>query len=267
MGTAEFFDNVYEAAGIGSNDERSATLFAKARAFLKKYDVGPNAVVLEVGAGHGELRHVHPNWHGLEFSQVAIQQGNVRLGGSERLTQGDATRLAWADASVDALFSFSTFEHIPEIEKAIQEIMRVLRPGAAALLAPSWNCRPWTVRKLQQRPYAELGLREKVGKALIPLRENLLFRLLLALPGRLKREALLLRGRPLRLDYRALAPQWDLLTRYPRISDDDAFVSIDAHAAMTYVVSRGFAVPSHPSALKRLLCRGEPIVIVKPFRI
>ncbi len=266
MDAARFYENMYTHTNysVGIGDDRTEALKNMATACMRQYQIGDSAVVLEVGAGHGDLRRIHPNWHGVEYSEAAISQGNAKHGASATYKQGDATRLEWADNIVDFLYTFATLEHVPEIEKALQEIMRVLRPGGVALVAPAWNCRPWTVQKLQQRPYDELGLFEKVGKALIPLRENLIFRSLLSLPGRIYRECLMRAKVTVPLQYRAMTPRWDLMDKYPHIADDDAFVSMDAHAAMAYFLARGFAVPSHGSLLRRLACRGEPIVVVKP---
>lgn len=268
MDTQRFYANMYSqtsyASGIGKT--RTEQLSHTAKAFFQKYDIGPKAVVLEIGAGHGNLRNVHPNWHGVEYSEVAIKQGLKAHGKTLRLKQGDATKLAWKNASVDALYTFATLEHVPQIEKAFREIKRILKPGGVALLAPAWNCRPWTVQKLQQRPYSELTLKEKLGKLLIPFREFILFRLLCSLPNRFWREYLLFSGYKIGLAYKPLTPRWDLMEKYPHIADDDAFISMDAHAAIAYFLSRGWKVPSHNGFFKRLFCRGEPIVVMKPSR-
>jgi hypothetical protein len=66
------------------------------------------------------------------------------------------------------------------------------------------------------------------------------------------------------LDYKPLQPDFKLWEKYPHISDDDAFVSMDAHAAITYFSSRGWKIISHPSFINRLFCRGDEVVIQKP---
>jgi hypothetical protein len=47
-------------------------------------------------------------------------------------------------------------------------------------------------------------------------------------------------------------------------TDCDAFSSMDAHAAVSYFRSRGWQVLSHPTMVKRLLIRHEPVVVRKP---
>ena len=78
------------------------------------------------------------------------------------------------------------------------------------------------------------------------------------------REVRLLKGKPIEIDYLALKPRIDLWDKYPHISDDDAFISMDSHSAIIYFKSRGYLIKSHKNFLKRVLCRGEAVVIQKP---
>jgi len=137
----------------------------------------------------------------------------------------------------------------------------VLKRGGVAVLAPAWNCRSWTVKKLQQRPYRELGLSDRIGKFLIPIRENLLVRMLQAAPRRILREVRMVFGQQIQLEYKRLLPDFSLWDRYPHIADDDAFAAIDAHAALCYFCARGWISISHPGKARRLFCRGEEIVL------
>jgi len=248
-------------AGGGEAHPEQAALM---RHCLDRYAIGPGAAVLEIGCGLARLNDIHPGWRGIEFSVTAISLAKRRYGENLAIVEGDARELPVVSSSIDALFSFAALEHVPEVERAFGEIERVLKPGGVAVLLPAWNCRPWTVKKLQQRPYSELSLSEKLGKALIPLRDHIVFRLLGSLPARLRRELRLLMRGPIVLDYRALSPDFSLWERYEHISDDDAFISIDAHAAIIYFVSRGWSCPSHPTFGARFGCRGGEVIIVKP---
>lgn len=263
-GRLEFYDRAYGELEYGGTDESFAQrtreqLDILAKAFDDAGITGESRV-LEVGCGIGYLRNCHPNWQGVEYSSVAVAQAKERYGPRVPIAQGDATHLEFPDKSFDFAFSFATLEHIPAIERALQEIARVTK--RAMLLWPAWNCRPWTVKKLEIRPYGELGLFDKAEKALIPLRNSLPWRATLALPSRLKREALIAAGmRNLPLDYRRLTPDFSLNDRFPHISDDDASVSIDAHAVLAYFVSRDWVALSHRSTLRRLTCRAEPVLL------
>ncbi len=48
----------------------------------------------------------------------------------------DACDLAFADKSIDYIFSRAVFEHIDNVEKACQEMYRVLKPGGIANIRP-----------------------------------------------------------------------------------------------------------------------------------
>jgi SAM-dependent methyltransferase len=232
---------------------------------LAHFRIPDDATVVEVGCGLGHLHVCHPNWRGFEYSDQAVKLGKARYGEKHNLSEGDARALPLESDSVDFLASFDALEHIPDVEKAFAEICRIIKPGGVGFLMPAWNCRSWAVKKLGVRPYSELSLSEKIGKFLIPLRDNLYFRLLCGLPARLGREIRLLFGaKDIALEYRKLSPDFSLWTRYDHAADDDAFASIDAHAALAYFVSRGWKTPSHPTAWKRFSCRGEAILVQKP---
>jgi SAM-dependent methyltransferase len=46
----------------------------------------------------------------------------------------DATRLCFADESFDVVFTFATFEHLPDPESTFAEIARVLKKGGVACI-------------------------------------------------------------------------------------------------------------------------------------
>jgi SAM-dependent methyltransferase len=48
--------------------------------------------------------------------------------------QGDATSLAFPDGAFDVVYSFGVLHHIPEVERAVAEIHRVLKPGGELLV-------------------------------------------------------------------------------------------------------------------------------------
>lgn len=249
--------------GLFANElrEPQRELFSR---YLALHRIADHATVVEVGCGVGHLHVCHKNWRGFEYSGFAVQLAKERYGEDLNIAEGDARTLPLDEASVDFLASFDTLEHIPDVEKAFAEIGRVIKPNGIGFLMPAWNCRSWTVKKLQMRPYSELSLSEKIGKFLIPLRDSLGFRLVCGLPARLSREIRLLFGLETPLEYRKLKPDFSLWTRYDHTADDDAFASIDAHAALSYFVSRGWKAPSHPTFWKRFSCRGEPILVQKP---
>jgi len=278
LDTKSLYSEVYKAEGYdyggvmakakrddGLDGQAQDPKLSKVKAYIRLYGIGDGERVVEVGCGLGHLNSCHRNWEGLEYSATAVQLAKEIHGESLRIIEADARALPIETCTVDFLFSFAALEHVPDVEKAFFEIKRVLKPNGLAMLAPAWNCRPWTVKKLQQRPYSELGIIQKLEKFLIPMRNHLAYRMILVVPVRLMREILLAVGSsPMVLQYRKLEPDFSLWDRYPHISDDDAFVSIDAHAALTYFASRNWEILSHPTIVRRLICRGEEIVVRKP---
>jgi ubiquinone/menaquinone biosynthesis C-methylase UbiE len=264
------YNEVYKTSnanygGVGRDvGERFSLQLKVIKRFITALGIDNESTVLEVGCGLGRLHDCHPKWHGIEYSGTAVVEGKNQFGERLNIMEGDARNLPVQDSSVDLYFSFAALEHVPEVEKAFLEIERVVSRGGFAVLSPAWNCRPWTVKKLEQRPYGELSFAAKVGKLLIPIRNSLAYRFLWNLPSRLSREVMLFFGvKNIRLSYLALEPDFSLWTQYPHISDDDAFVSMDAHAAITYFASRGWGTISHPNFRSRFFCRGEEVVVQK----
>jgi SAM-dependent methyltransferase len=67
---------------------------------------------------------------------LALAQRRASEAAADRVTfvRGDLTALAFRDASVGAMFSWGVIIHIPEIERALDELVRVLRPGGRLAL-------------------------------------------------------------------------------------------------------------------------------------
>lgn len=134
------------------------------------------------------------------------------------------------------------------------------------MIAPAWNCRSWTVKKIEQQPWSELSCFQKVERLSIPLREHIVYRAFFALPKRLWHEFLFhFRHSEIRLQFNALKPRWDLIEKYGHVSDDDAVADIDSHSAILFFKSRGYVLESHPTFIRRLLARHEPVMVQKPL--
>jgi hypothetical protein len=130
-------------------------------------------------------------------------------------------------------------------------------------MAPAWNCRSWTVKKLHQRSYKTLNFLEKIQKLMIPLREHIWFRAISCLPGRFYDELRLLTQKPIDLRYKSLHPRWDLIEEFDHVSDDDAASDIDPHSAICFFKSRNYEIVSHPTWISRMAARHEPVIVRK----
>jgi len=212
--------------------------------------------LLELGCGLGAMAGLHPRYLGCDFSHHALATGGLH----GRAVNADMQRLPFADAAFDFVFSWAALEHVPQPELVLGECARVLRSQGVLLLAPAWNVRSWAADALPVRPYAELGLRDRLLKASIPLRNHIAWRSAAAAPRRFLREWRMLCGQQTPFDYRRLAPRFDAYT----YTDCDAFTAMDAHAALVYFASRGWRLLSHPTGLARLFCRHDVVVVQKP---
>ncbi|MPZ97918.1 MAG: methyltransferase domain-containing protein [Dehalococcoidia bacterium] len=103
-------------------------------------DFPPRAVVLDAGCGTGAyLPHLAARIPaggrlvGLDFSPAALRQAS-RLDAAA-LTLGDVQRLPLDDAAFDLIVSAHMLYHVPDIEAAIREFARVLKPrGVLAII-------------------------------------------------------------------------------------------------------------------------------------
>jgi SAM-dependent methyltransferase len=88
--------------------------------------------VLDIGCGDGQISRllaaegssvvgIDPTWN-----QLAVAR---RRGGGAAYVRAGAAELPFADASFDAAVACLVFEHIDDLESAIAEVARVVRPG------------------------------------------------------------------------------------------------------------------------------------------
>jgi ubiquinone/menaquinone biosynthesis C-methylase UbiE len=100
--------------------------------------------ILEIGAGTGEdtqgaAKLVGPTGHviGLDFSQTMVEEARQRTQGMNlpaHFVQGDVQHLSFADDTFDRCYADRTFQHLPEPEQALIEMIRVTKPGGLLLI-------------------------------------------------------------------------------------------------------------------------------------
>jgi len=91
------------------------------------------ARVLDVGCGDGQVSRLA--WKlgaelvvGVDPTHNQISVAHER-GGGPAYVRGPAAKLPFADAAFDAVVACLVFEHIDDVDEAIAEVARVLRPG------------------------------------------------------------------------------------------------------------------------------------------
>ena len=88
--------------------------------------------VLDAGAGEGQ----YASWFALHrYTGVDLGIGDAAWNYRELDAVADLCALPFADKTFDAAINIVTLEHLPEPLRALQEIARVLRPGAKLLIA------------------------------------------------------------------------------------------------------------------------------------
>lgn len=113
---------------------------------VRRLALPAGAKVLDAGCGSGTnslwLARQGFSVTGVDFSEFALGKAKEQArsdGLAERidLRVGDLTRLEFADAGFDAVFCIGVLMHIPDVEAALEELVRVLRPGGALVIAES----------------------------------------------------------------------------------------------------------------------------------
>jgi ubiquinone/menaquinone biosynthesis C-methylase UbiE len=106
---------------------------------VERYAAGKD--LLEVGCGTGLILHRTARFArsavGIDLSAGMLMKAQQR---GLRVAQASATALPIATASIDVAYSFKVLAHIPDIQGALREMARVVRPGGW-VLAEFYNAR------------------------------------------------------------------------------------------------------------------------------
>lgn len=120
-----------------------------------RFPVGPGDRVLDMGCGGG--RHAFALYRrgadvvALDRSAADLREveamfaamraaGEVPAAARARTVRGDAYALPFPDASFDRVVAAEVLEHLPDDERAMAELTRVLRPGGSiAVTVPRWG--------------------------------------------------------------------------------------------------------------------------------
>lgn len=89
--------------------------------------------VVDVGCGSGASRGVYSSvggrYLGIDLSLVALDRARQHPGRRERWLRADALRLPLADGTAAVVAFSSVLHHLPDLDAALAEARRALRPG------------------------------------------------------------------------------------------------------------------------------------------
>ena len=111
--------------------------------FRRKTGLRPEDVrgkrVLDAGCGMGRFAEVASRW-GARVAAVdlsrAVDAAARNLGGRDNvfICQADLTRLPFAEASFDLIYSLGVLHHTPDCEQAFRSLIRYLAPGGTIVI-------------------------------------------------------------------------------------------------------------------------------------
>ena len=242
---AAYVDNPVDSAYIDVEKNAASIMGIKENLVrvVKKYGM-TGKKVLEVGSGTGQLQDIVEDYTGLDLSSA------VRRYYHKPFVAASATDMPFPDNSFDAMWSIWVLEHIPEPERALQEMRRVLKPGGVIFLAPAWHCGEFLSEGYPFRPYSDFGLGGKLIKASVPIRINPLFETLHWYPTRAIRLAsTAIQGTPSRFRFRRLNANYKEFWG----PDSDAAVQLDRFETQLWFKTRGDECLSCGSTREELL--------------
>lgn len=248
-----FYDREYAAAEYANADTHGdAGGLPELNEFVQRFHLSRDRKCLEIGCGRGIYQDLVEDYTGVDLSESV---GRLMR---KPFHACSATELPFEESTFDAAWSIWVLEHVPEPEKALLEMRRVLRPGAVLFFAPAWQCRPWAADGYPVRPYSDFDLKGKLIKASIPVRNSIAFRSSYIFPRRVARlGAWKATGRPLNFRCGTLKPNYEKFW----VSDSDAVNSMDPYEAILWFRSRGDEI-LHPSTpMSQFLVRNGHLIV------
>jgi SAM-dependent methyltransferase len=186
--------------------------------------------VLEVGAGSGLLQDVVDDYTALDISATARQFFH------KPFVEASATNMPFPDDSFDALWSIWVLEHIPNPEKALMEMRRVVKPGGHILLLVANDVDRYAAQGYRVRPYSDFNIWGKLKKSTTLIADSSAFYNLQSRQVRFLRSlGSRLGGGPSRLHFIKLDANYEQYW----VNDSDACTSVSYHEVLLWFSSRG----------------------------
>lgn len=228
--------------------------YAELMLFIQQFELAGKKC-LEIGSSKGIFQYLVQDYTGLDLDPAL-----ARYYSKPYFTIKDDGTYPFPNEEIDAIWSIAVHEHIPELNLALCELHRVLKPGGAVFFKPAWQCPSWLAAGYPVRPYSDFDLKGKIIKASISLRRSVLWRAMLIFPKRLVRHISFMVGHKYKkISYRKLEPNYEKFW----MSDSDACNSLDPHDAILWFESNGFHCLSHPLHWRAFFVRSGAIILIK----
>lgn len=115
------------------------------KAFINFYGL-KNKRCLEIGSSGGCFQDIVIDYYGTDIAD------NLSKYYHKPYKVSNGKHYPFADEMFDAIWTIHVYEHIPELQEALLEIKRLLRPGGVLMFSPAWQCRPWAAEGYTVRP-------------------------------------------------------------------------------------------------------------------
>lgn len=124
--------------GTSLSTEKSRVEISIFTGMLASLPRGPGSTILDLGAGacwiSEWLQKLHYKTISLDICHDMLRIGKQRLQPQSRLCVADMTAIPLANETVDAAMCYGALHHVPNWQRALSEIYRVLRPGGVLIL-------------------------------------------------------------------------------------------------------------------------------------
>jgi len=221
--------------------------------FLEKYNLY-NKKCLEIGSSGGFFQDLVLDYTGTDIAE------SLRKYYHKPYHVVSGARYPFNDNLFDVIWTITVFEHIPDLQIAMNELLRLLKPGGYLYFAPAWQCRSWAADGYEVRKYSEFNLKGKLIKFTIPIRNSLIWRSLYIFPKRIGRLILhFLNLNSKNLFYKKIKANYDIYWT----TDADACNSIDPHDVILWANANNLECISHQNILKQFFVRNGVLVFKK----
>lgn len=154
---------------------------AAARAeVIKKLDIQAGEAILDIGSGPGFLAKdvatcVGPTGsvQGIDLAENMIEAGRKLCADQPwaEFQLGDAMSLPYPDANFDVVVSTQVYEYVSDLEGALSEFARVLRPGGRGIIVDTdWAAPYWNATDIALRDRVIEAWSEHCVQAFVPMR-------------------------------------------------------------------------------------------------